>query len=544
MNDQSDGRDGGLSRRQFVKGAAALGLAVPGVASVLESTARAQTIRVGDEAASAAKRGGVIRLGLSDNFADFDPHHEPFGNFPFINQIYGAPLLDQNQPNPHDAIKWLATGIKFGPRFAYVDVTLRPGVKFHDGTPLNADAMIANLKKVRDKVGGRDQYPAWDPIVKRVQKINPMTTRIFFKKPVANEYMIELLSRLNLISPTLIAKGQKALLTQASGTGAFQLASYRQGNKAVLNRNPDFWKKPLPYVDRVEFNFFTDPNAMTNALQSGGLDMVATLPPQFVPSLKNRFDIVSGPAGTTFEVIVSAKPGRPFERKEARQALQSLVNRKRFAEEIMFGTGSPAFVHVDHASIGWKPEFDKRYAYDPDLAKKRFEALGMLGQKPIEIVQLQGVLPLIGRLAEMVAGDMNAIGLSAKLTPVDISVWGERFYASDAGNYDMITSFMGRSNRYPTFPAVGNIGLNPISNPAWPNNKPPAKYTEGFLKLQTAQSPAEQKKWALQMQESVLDESWDIAVAYQHTQYAMAKKLKNFKIGRDDWMILDEMYYT
>jgi peptide/nickel transport system substrate-binding protein len=529
---------GRISRRQFVGRAAAAGLTAAGLSGLAESGANAAILE------QVARRGGVLRIGTAGNFTDFDPQHEPAGDWPFFNQLYGTLFRDHNQSNPSAAIPWLAKDYKFGPGYKSVDITLRDGVKFSDGSPLNSAALVANLKKISDPKTGRDQYTAWQTILKSYRTVDRMTTRIEFKYPVANEYILELLSRLEVISPQLIAKGENALTTKADGTGAFVLSSYQPGSLAVLKRNPNFWKKPLPYLDTVEFHFFTDANAMVRTLQSGGLDMVIDLPPQYISQVKSDLNVVSGPFQMCFEVISSCHPGRPFARKAARQALQHLIDRRRFAEQIMFGTGKPAYVHVVPESIGWQPSFAKRYAFDPGLAKKKFQALGMLNKKPIEIVQLTGVFPLIGQLAEMVAGEMNAIGLKANLKPVDTAGWLDVHVGAHAGQYDMIMSFMGRANRYPVFAAVGNPALEPIGNPAWPKGKPPAAYTHAFLQLQRAQTNAEQRKWALAMEEVVLDESWDIAVSYQAFQYAMTKKLQGFQNSRDDWIILDGAHYA
>jgi len=529
----------GLSRRKFIGGAAAAGLVAAGLPAFLGSTSKADAALV-----RRAKSGGVLRVGTAGNFTDFDPQHEPAGDWAFFNQLYGTLFRDDNQPSPGSPLPWLATGYKFGPGYKYVDITLRDNVKFSDGTPLNAAAVVANLKKISDPVTGRDQYTAWQTIMKSYAAVDPMTTRIHFKYPAANEYIVELLSRLEVISPQLIAQGENALTTKADGTGAFVLSSYQPGSVAILKRNPSFWKESLPYLDGVEFHFFTDANAMVRTLQAGGLDMVIDLPPQNISQLRSEFNIVNGPFEMCFEVISSTHPGRPFERKAARQALQYLIDRKRFAEQLMFGTGKPAYVHVIPESIGWEPSFAKRYTYDPGLAKKKFKALGMLNKKPIEIVQLTGVYPLIGQLAEMVAGEMNAIGLKATLKPVDTAGWLDVHVGAHAGQYDMIMSFMGRANRYPVFAAVGNPALEPVGNPAWPKGKPPAAYTNAFLQLQRAQTKAAQRKWALAMQEVVLDESWDIAVSYQAFQYAMVKNLQGFQNSRDDWIILDSAHYA
>ena len=311
----------------------------------------------------------------------------------------------------------------------------------------------------------------------------------------------------------MIRGDYKKVKTQADGTGAFRLASYKQGVEAVLDRNPAYFRRGLPYLDRIIYKFFTDPDAQVAALESGGVDMAIDVPPSNLPRLRRQFQVFQGAPALCYEFMMSADRGKPFERKAARQAMQFLVNRQRFARDIMFGAGEVAWVHVDPKSIGYNPAYARMYRYDPAEAKRRFTALGMLNKKPIKIMQLQGIFPNFARLAEMVAGDMNAIGLAAELDPVDITVMAANTWGTDKGNYEAFTSFMGRGNRYPTFLSQGNIQLNAVSNPAFPDDKPPAKYNEGFLKLSTALKPAQQRKWAQQMTASIMDESWDIAVS-------------------------------
>jgi peptide/nickel transport system substrate-binding protein len=538
--DQTEARK--FTRRQFVGRAAALGLSVsalPALSGLLDPVVAAASTRAPDR-----KRGRILRIGETGNFENFDPQSEPGGDWPFFNQLYGSLSRDTMQPNAGASEMWLASGYKFGPGYKYVDITLRDGVKFIDGSPLNSAALLANLKKIMNPVTGRDAYANWATIISNYRAVDEKTTRLYFKGVPANEYIRELISRMELVSPQLIAQGENALDSKASGTGAFALASYEPGSLAVMTRNPYFWKQPLPYLDSIEFHFFTDANAMTSTLLSGGLDMVIGLPPQFIKSLTSSFKVINGPKQMCFEVISSTRPGRPFERKAARQALQYLIDRERFSQQIMFGTGEVAWVHVAPTSIGWEVSFTKRYSYDPDLAKAKFKALGMLGKKPIEIVQLTGVYPLIGDLAEMVAGEMNDIGLNAALKPVDTAGWLDVHVGAHAGDYDMIMSFMGRGDRYPVFAAVGNPALEPIGNPAWANGKPPAAYSNAFTQLQHAQTPADQRKWALAMEECVLDESWDIAVSYQSFQYAMDKNLMGFANSRDDWIQLDAAYFA
>ena len=332
-------------------------------------------------------------------------------------------------------------------------------------------------------------------------------------------------------------------MSQADGTGAFYLSEYRPGDVAIMKKSPTFWKKPLPYFNELQYQFFQDPTAMLNTLEGGTIGLAIDIPNQNIKELSSRFDIYGAPQNYCFEVILSAKPGRPFANLKARQALQYLVPRERFVQEVLFGLGKPAYVHVTDDSIGWEPSFDHTYSYNPSIALEKFQKLDMLGKKPIEIVQITGIIPTIGALCELMAAEMTAIGLNATLVPVELSEWVSRFYGEQGGDFDILCSYMGRCNRYPTQPIGTNAGLFPVNNPCWPGGNPPKQYVDAYNELLHALTPAEQRKWALALMGADLYYSWDIAVATWGAQYALPKNLVGFADGRDDYIILDSAHY-
>jgi peptide/nickel transport system substrate-binding protein len=526
-----------LSRRKFLQRAATVAVAAPGIpAFVGSAAAQAATGR-----RVSRRAGGVLRVGTSDNFSTFSPWKDDFGNYPFFNNLYGQPLRDVNQADASKALPWLATSLDIAPNAKSVTVKLRPGVTFHHGDPLDADALIANWEAISDPK--RSDYAGnWVPFFGGTKKINSTTAQLHFTKPTAPELVRELHARMSLVSPSLLKQGDKALLTQADGTGAFKLTSYKQGVSAILDRNPSFWMKPLPYVDRLEFHYFSDPNAMVSALQSGQLDIALNIPPQDVKNLQHQFTIYSGPGSICNCILANCNPGHPFASIDARHALQHLVNRKRYNEQALFGTGSPTYTFAPSTSIAWEPKFAHPYPYDPALAKSLFEKLGMLNSStPIQVLQLTGIIPAIGQNAEILAEEMNKIGLKAELVPADIATWVSKFKGDQAGSFDLMTSSDGTVNRYPILQTAGNTGSKVASNPLWKGGVPPADYRNAILQATFARTAADQKKWSQRFEEIQLNESFDIAVAYQHTQYAMKHNVTGFGDGRDDWVILDHV---
>jgi peptide/nickel transport system substrate-binding protein len=500
-----------------------------------DSAARAATSR------APRRSGGILRVGTSDNFSTFSPWKDDFGNYPFFNNLYGQPLRDVGQSDASKAIPWLATAVDVAPDAKSVIVKLRPGVTFHNGDPLDADALIANWNTISNPMLS-DYAGNWVPFFGGTKKINSLTAQLRFTQPTAPELVRELHVRMSLMSPTLIKKGDQAWLTEADGTGAFKLTSFQQGVSATLQRNPNFYLKPFPYLDGIEFQYFSDPNAMVAALQSGQLDIALNIPPQDVASLKSQFKILAGPASITNCILANCNPGHPFAPIEARHALQYLVNRGRYNQQALFGTGSPTYTFAPPSSIAWEPSFAHAYPYNPVKAKAMFQKLGMIPAKtPIQVMQLTGIIPALGANAEIMADEMNKIGLTAQLSPVDISVWADRFKGTHAGDFDLMTSSDGTVNRYPILQTAGNTGSKVASNPLWPGGKPPAAYINAVLAATFAKTPAAQKKASQRFEAIQLNLSSDIAVANQRTQYAMKKNVSGFGDGRDDWVILDHV---
>ena len=176
-----DGFERAMDRRHFLQLGVASGAAVAlgGRVRVLANgTSLRQTLISAADAA-----GGVLNIGAASDFVDFDPYHNPDGNFPIYNQLYGSLYRDVNQHLEAAAPPWLATSSSLGPNNNYVDISLRSGVVFHDGTPFDAAAVVANLEKVNNEITGRDLYGVWHAILKSWKVLDPQHIRIIFQDP-------------------------------------------------------------------------------------------------------------------------------------------------------------------------------------------------------------------------------------------------------------------------------------------------------------------------------------------------------------------------
>ena len=152
-------------------------------------------------------------------------------------------------------------------------IKLRPGITFHDGSPLTADAYKTWFDNV---MRGEDSRLAaiWAP-VEEIAVIDDLTFEFRLSTPLLSIADYLMLYTGSPFSPTAYeGLGPEAAAAAPVGTGPFRFSSWSPGNELILERNPDYWREGLPYLDRIVFRFIPDPAARAAALQSGDVDLV------------------------------------------------------------------------------------------------------------------------------------------------------------------------------------------------------------------------------------------------------------------------------
>ena len=213
---------------------------------------------------------------------------------------------------------FLAESVEPNEDFTEWTITVRPDITFHDGTALDADAVIYNLQQtgtgllVSKALTDVAKVPnAADPALMdlKIEKLDDMSFTIFTGKngdpntPVPwPDFDAYLAGQWGLIgSPTWLeaVKTDETLAAQPVGTGPFIFESYAPRDRLIVNKNPDYWMQDasgnqLPYLDRIEFRVIEDPVTAQQALESGEIDMFATSSSQVIADfqeLGDEFDV-------------------------------------------------------------------------------------------------------------------------------------------------------------------------------------------------------------------------------------------------------------
>jgi peptide/nickel transport system substrate-binding protein len=311
-------------------------LLVPVLAGALAVMAACSSQAGSSASSTKPVRGGQLVVAIDAQPTGFDPataddpspgaasvSNEIFSTLtvPTASGTYAPYLAKSVQGNSDDSV-WT--------------ITLRPGMEFADGTPINAAAIEYNLARI--KATGADYTQ-----VKTFQVTSPLTLVITLNAPWS-AFPASLSGQPGWIaSPAALKSEGKGFATKPVGSGPYELSSWSQGNQIVLVPNPHFWRKGLPYLTKVTYKIITDSSARLSALQAGNVDMAEVDPAQAAAqgintsSQYKTYDMANGIDLVYFNTGVA-----PLNNILARRAVAEATNRPALITSIWRGVGSVA----------------------------------------------------------------------------------------------------------------------------------------------------------------------------------------------------------
>ena len=247
-------------------------------------------------------------------------------------------------------VPWLATAIKEDPKAMTITLTIRKGVKFHDGTDFNAEAVKWNLdQQVAEKGLGTDN-------IKSVEILNDSTVRI--NLTAWDSTFISNLAQPTglMISPAAFKKnGKDWCANNPVGTGPFQIVSRQKDVRSSFKKFDGYWQKGKPYLDKIEFTPIQDPLTREMSLKKREIDLMVTINANNLKGLEKEGLIVirrTQPAGARALVFDSANPKSPFADVRVRQAAQYAVDAMAMNLALSYGEHEPTFQQVFKGKLG------------------------------------------------------------------------------------------------------------------------------------------------------------------------------------------------
>jgi len=307
---------------------------------------------------------------------------------------------------------------------------LRKGVKFHDGSEFNADAVIWNMEKIYNK-----DAPQYDPkqaaqvrsrliSLKSWRKLDDYTVELTTHAPDSTfPYQVGQAFYSSPAQWEKLGRDWAKFALQPSGTGPFRVDRVVPRERLELVRNAAYWDpKRVPKSARVIFIPIPEPTTRASALLSGQVDFIEAPPPDFIPRLKAQGYVVTTNAYPhIWPYFMSFREGSPWLDIRVRRAANLAVDREGIVK-LLGGYAVPAKGPVEpgHPWFG-KPAFDVKY--DPEAARKLLAEAGYSPQKPITLKVLvapSGSGQMLPRpMNEYIQQNMKAVGINLELVTVD-----------------------------------------------------------------------------------------------------------------------------
>lgn len=374
-----------LDRRRLLGGAAGAGMAMAGLAGGAAAPglgARAQPSR-------AQQAGGKLTFAIWQSPESLDPAVTGLISAGYVlSQLY-EPLI------------WRMPGIKEGTEFfpglaesweVSADVTtytfhLRKDVKFHDGTPLKADAIKVTYDHIVDpNTKSASAATALGPY-DHTEVVDDYTAKVVFKEPngaflntVANS------SQFSPSSPTALKADAAGFGKHPVGTGPFMFKEWVVDDHVTVVKNPDYaWPSKVftnqgqAYLDELTFRIIPDASTRMNALKTGDVDMAENPPPQdvqgFASDTANYRVYHATTTGMPYCIMVNcANP--PTDDVKVRQALEFAVSQEQIVEALYKGVYQPAHNLFLPGTTGRDDSLNSMYTYNPDKAKQLLDEAG------------------------------------------------------------------------------------------------------------------------------------------------------------------------
>ncbi len=365
-----------LTRRGLLAGTGAGGLAAL-LAACGGSTSGAGTTASSSSSAAGGKRGGAVTLSAPPPPTSLDPVTMYDGTAIALVQLVADYLI------------WLDSDFRLQPRLATAwsssdggrtwSFTIRQGVVFSDGTPLDAATVKASFDRLLDPANKSSALSAFKTVLKAggISLSGADTVVFHLERPFSDfPYLVSAGNYNALILKPDYQVGTFA--QKAIGTGPFLLNSYDTGTGASLTRNPKYWDSGKPYLDGVKVTFYKDRQADLLALQSGAVDgqILSEAGPVGPVAGSNSIavDKVSSTGLTAFTLRVD-KP--PFTKKEARQAVAYALDRPGVLTSVYDGVGVLGNDHLFAPSFSSAPTDLQQRARDEAKVRTLLAAAGV-----------------------------------------------------------------------------------------------------------------------------------------------------------------------
>jgi peptide/nickel transport system substrate-binding protein len=363
-------------------------------------------------------RGGTLKIIVADSFTNLGyPAEQRVTSNLYIVQ----PALETlGRYDTTGKMKpWLAESWQTDPKAKTITFQLKKGIKFHDDTDFNAEAVKWNIeeyqKAKRPEVNGIQSMDIIDADTLRLNLVE-----------WDNGLLESLCYFVNMVSPAAVSKnGKEWAIKNPVGTGPFKLASWERDVSVKFKKNENYWQKGKPYLDAIEYALIADKNTAANVFKTGGADVIMQSEIDVFQELEKSGkyttltnDKIPGALGVGL-MFDSGNPNSPFADVKVRQAVMYAVDREAIQKSVYRGYAVITGQWDTSLSWSYNPNV-QGYPYDPEKAKQLLKEAGYPAGFKTKIT----TDPVRANLMTAIQSYLAKVGIDAQVVTVDFARWG------------------------------------------------------------------------------------------------------------------------
>lgn len=465
-----------------------------------------------------------LRYATTYGASSFDPHKTRItSDSTMLNLVYDRLVHRDRNADP---VPGLAESWEFSEDGSTLTLKLRQGVTFSDDTPLDAPAVVANLRRALEPDSITAAMLAG---VESVEASDAHTVVLRLNGPGGQ--LVLTLSDLPgmIVNPNAFGSPDKnaALVLQPAGAGRYTVTESQPGAQYSFVARDDYWDQEALQAEHFEWVVMTDPQTRVNAVASDQLDAAMATPMSLDPAEQQGLQTNVQTSLNNY-VLNLNRTRSEFGKLEVRQALAHAVDRESVVETALEGHGEPASQNFPAGYFAHNDALDDQYAFDPDKAKQLLDTAGV----PNGFSFVAGVsnLPENQMIGQILQEQLARVGITMEIrsmTPTDLNP------AFNRGELDAIlTTLVGRAD--PSLLLTSFYGQDSPQNPS--HDAIPG-FREAMEAANRATDPAERAVRLGEVNAVVMNYAAMLPIAFAELGAVASDRLVGYEPNRvvDEW---------
>lgn len=405
---------------------------------------------------------------------------------------------------------------------------IRKGIKFHDGTEVNADAIVRSLTRMTtetDKSYVKGMYmnaeygiANWD----KMEKVDDMTVKLTLKAPDAAQLHRLFHPAAAIMSVKAMDEFGPAVGLNPVGAGPFKLDKFVPGTEATLVAFDDYWQG-RPKLDKIVVRGYPDEAAMVAAIEAGEVNFAAYPPSSAIAQFQKNANLKVEKGPPLVNIFVGLnRQQKPMDNINVRRAINHAINRQNIIDGALYGLGVLPASFIGPAEFGYDDAGLKISVYDPEKAKAELKASGLT--EPVEVSFSYENNRFWPQIAELIKADLEAVGFKVTLDKLDASA-----YSAKVGSGETQLNMTQRSLWVPDPDNKVRLLHSSQGSAQWETGVAKSDLAPKYDKLlddgRAETDPAKRKVIYKEIQDLILEDLPYVILTYYEKPYVVAKNV-------------------